>query len=488
MLWQSSVAGSSLIVRALVLIVLARHLPAHDFGIVAAASVMATVAQTVTQIGLSKTLIQRLTLEERHIRTALGMSLAAGTISTALFALAAPILAAPFRMEGLEAVLELMAVLLLLNALTAVPLAMIHRARKFRNSSVIDLVSFAIGYGAVGLVLALHGFGYWSLAIAEVCQAALRMALYLAVARPGFAFWPDRQSFRELVQSGPAFSAGQIGNLVAREVDNVIVGRMLGAEALGLYSRAYQFLMLPAQMVGSAAQIVLFPSLAAIQDQPKRVARAFERALGIVAMPTIPASGVLMVLAPELVVVTLGPNWREMTVPFQILIATLLFRTSCKISDSVLLATGSMRQRAWRQWIYAGAVTIAAIVGARWGLEGVAAGVAASVILHFFLLLRLALQRTGVSAMRVLNLHMCHTLAGLPVIAGSAIAVTAARAALWHPALVLATGLAVAAMIFSIMWWRCRWAFGADGKWAHSLAASRVAPLVARYRGDRVAL
>lgn len=483
-MWQGGVAGSSLAVRALVLIVLARHLPAHDFGIVAAASVVAAVAHVVTQLGVTKALIQRPALEARHIATALSLSLFTGACATALLALAAPLVAAPFRMDGLAPVLRLMSILLLLNAATAVPLAMIHRARKFRNSSLIDLISFTLGYGAVGIVLTLQGLGYWALAIAEVSQAAIRMLLYVAVARPPLAFRPDRKSLRDLVQSGPSFSAGQIGNLVAREIDNVIVGRMLGASALGLYSRAYQFLMLPAQLLGTAAQVVLFPSLASIQDQPKRVARAFLRALGVIAMPTIPASAVLMVLAPELVVVTLGPHWREMTVPFQILIATLLFRTSCKISDSVLLAMGSMRQRAWRQWIYAAAVAAGALIGVRWGLNGVSVGVGAAVVLNFFLLLRLALRLTGVSGRQVFHMHLRHAVAALPIIAASAAATATARYQQWSSIAVLAVGLATAALIFALMWWRCRRAFGDDGEWAHAMAASRVVPLIAKFHAQ----
>lgn len=472
--WQSGAAGANVVIRAIVLIILARHLPARDFGIVAAATVVATLTQVFSQIGVTKAIVQRFTLTQEHVRSGFAISIFTGVATAILLLLAAPLFATAFGIPEVEPVVRFFSLLLLLHGIAAVPMALLQRARRFRIISGIDLVAFALGFGCLGISLALAGFGVWALAIGQVSQVLIRTVSYFVATRPPIGLWPRWEPSKDLFRVGTGYSIGQIGNLVATQVDYFIVGRLLGAEILGLYSRAYQFLMLPAKLLGRTSQTVLFPSIASIQDQPERVARAFVRATGVIAMVTLPLSGVLILLAPELVTVTLGPRWEAMIVPFQILISTLLFRTSYKISDSVTMAMGSMYSRAWRQWIYAAAVAAGAFIGARWGLAGVAAGVGLAVALNFLAMTQLALKLTGVSAQQILSMHLRHALAAAPVLLSVALAVFYARPRTGSDLLVLAVGGAAAGFAFLVMWWRCRWIFGEDGAWAHSLAASRM--------------
>lgn len=482
-LWQSSIAGANVVIRTLVLIVLARHLPARDFGVVAAAMVVATVTQVFAQIGVTQALVQRLTLTDRHVRSGFAVALYTGMAGGAVLLLGAPLFGLLFRMPAVEPVVRIFSILLLLNGIAAVPIALLQRERRFKVSSLIELFAFGLGYGVIGVLLAFSGFGIWALASAQISQVFSRTILYFLASPPAVALWPEREPLRELLHVGSGFSLGQIGNLVATQVDNFFVGRLLGAEPLGLYSRAYQFLMLPAQLLGTAAQTVLFPSVAAIQDQPDRVARAFLRATGVVAMLTLPLSAVLSIVAPELVDVALGWKWDRMVVPFQILILSLMFRTSYKISDSIALAFGAMRPRAQRQWIYAGAVAAGSVIGARWGLAGVSVGVALAVVLNFILMLQLAVKLTNVSLAELGAVHFRHAAASVPVAAAAGLAVMAARAQALPDLLVLVSACSAAAAIYLLMWWRLRWVFGEDATWVHALATSRVSSL--RQRSSR---
>ena len=473
--WQSSVAGANVVIRTIVLIVLARHLPARDFGIVAAAMVVATITQVFAQIGVTQALVQRLTISTHHIRSGFAVALYTGIAGALVLLIGAPLFGMMFRIPDVVPVVRLFSVLLVLNGIAAVPIALLQRDYRFRVSATVELVAFLLGYGLIGIGLAFAGFGLWALASAQVVQVASRTVFYLLAAPPAMALRPERQALRELLQVGSGFSLGQIANLVATQVDNFIVGRLLGAEPLGLYSRAYQFLMLPAQLLGTAAQTVLFPSISAIQDQPQRVARASLRAIGVVAMLTLPLSGVLTVLAPELVHIALGKRWDGMIVPFQILVLSLMFRTSYKISDSIALAFAAMRPRAARQAAYAAAVAAGSLIGARWGLAGVAAGVALAVVFNFVIMLQLALRLTGIPASRVIAVHARHVLVSLPIVATVILVANAARRADLNDAFVLMAGCGTAAAIASLLWWRFRWIFGDDADWAHAQAVSRLA-------------
>jgi O-antigen/teichoic acid export membrane protein len=173
-----------------------------------------------------------------------------------------------------------------------------------------------------------------------------------------------------------------LGNWLANNGDNLIIASTLGPFALGIYSRAYQLLVHPANLIGSVSDKVLFPAMSRIQDDHVRLSRAFVVANSLIAIVTVPASVLLFVLAPEVVRVLLGSHWSAAIVPLQLFALVLLPRTAYKISGSLTRATGAVFGGAWRQWLYAAEVVLGALVGSQWGIVGVAAGASIAIVLH----------------------------------------------------------------------------------------------------------
>ena len=475
--WQAAATGSSLILKAAILILLARNIPPAQFGLIAAATVITSLATDFSQMGVHRALVQRLTLLTNHIRSAFAISLLTGTLAAISIGLTAPFLAAIFRMDQSEQFIRFLAATLLFTGIAAVSSSLLQRERRFRALGLVDFGSYLLGFGLVALPMAILDYGAWALAIGQMTQVVSRTIALLALRRPAFALIPHVKESKELLRTGLGFSAGQIGNYVATQVDYLVVGRYLGAEALGIYNRAYQFLLLPAQLFGTVTSSVLFPTIASIQDQPERVARAYLRALGLIAMLTLPTSGALAILAPELVGFLLGPNWSAMIAPFQILVLTLIFRTSYKISDAVTLAMGSMYRRALRQFVYAVAVAGGAFVGLQFGLGGVAIGVSGAVVLNYAMMLNLAREITG-QALRPILAAQARQFAMAAVLV----------APLWGTALLArrfdqsdfaVLGLAgLAGLSVAILAWaKFRLLFGPEGQWLQELAQRRIARL-----------
>jgi PST family polysaccharide transporter len=164
-----------------------------------------------------------------------------------------------------------------------------------------------------------------------------------------------------------------------------------------VYSRSYQLLVQPANLIGTVADKVLFPSFARMQDDGARLARAYVLANSLVAIITVPISLLLFVLAPEVVDVLLGERWSAVTLPLQIFAAVLLPRTAYKISGSLMRATGDVFRGAWRQWLYALEVVVGCWVGSHWGVVGVATGASVAIVLHFLTMLVFSARvRSGV--------------------------------------------------------------------------------------------
>src|SRR5262249_44617651 len=109
-----------------------------------------------------------------------------------------------------------------------------------------------------------------------------------------------------------------------RSLDSVLIGRYWGAAPLGLYSRAYNLLMLPVRQLSIPAGNVAIPTFSRLQEDPERFARYYLRAIGLIVWITAPVFGFLFVAAKPVIVLILGSKWAEAAPVFQILVLSAL--------------------------------------------------------------------------------------------------------------------------------------------------------------------
>ena len=390
--WMSLGSGAQAILQLVVLMILARLLSPADFGVVAAALVVLGFSVIFSQLGVGPAIVQRNTLEPEHLRMAFTLSVLFGLVLTALIWMFAVEISNFFRISDLTPVMRVMSLMFLFQSISIVSESLLQRELKFRNLAAIDVISFAIGFGGFGVVLAIMNYGVWSLVAAYLAQTVLKTVILLFSQPHPKKPILHKQAFLDLMNFGGGFTLARIGNYLAGQGDNLVVGRYLSAEALGVYGRSYQLMSVPASLFGQVVDKVLFPAMAKVQQEPKRLEKAFRRGVALIALMILPSSAVLYFLAPELVYVMLGPDWNGVVVPFQIFSIGMLFRTSYKMSDSISRATGAVYRRAWRQAVYALLVIGGAYYGQQWGLAGVASGVLGAITINFLLMAELSLS------------------------------------------------------------------------------------------------
>jgi O-antigen/teichoic acid export membrane protein len=406
MFWTSLSMGALGIAEIIALVVLARLLSPEDFGLYTAALVVIKFAAIFSGLGVAPAIVQRPNLEDRHLRVGFTLSLLLSLAVAGIVWGAAPAFADFLRLAELTPVVRAACVVFLCQGLSAVAQATAQRALRFRWLAGLEAVAFAAGFVVAGPVLAWFGFGVWALVGAMVIQHLLR-AVVLLIGQP-HPKRPmlQRRATAELLYFGGGFTLARICNYAAGQADKLIVGRWLGAEALGFYALAAQLMSAPAVMVGQVLDRVLFPTMALVQQEPERLARAFRSAVAACALLVLPASVLVAVLAPELVHVLLGPDWGEVVLPLQILAVGMLFRTSYKLSDSIARATGAVYARAWRQAVHVIAIAIGALIGQSWGIGGVALGVVVAIAVNFLLMAHLSLRLVGMRWSGFLSAHL----------------------------------------------------------------------------------
>jgi PST family polysaccharide transporter len=450
----------------LTMVVLARLLSPREFGTVSAALVVISFTSIFSRLGLGPAVVQRQQLEQRHLQAAFTGSLLLGLLLGAGIWWGAPLVAAFFHNPQVEPVLKVLAWTFPLSGISTVAESLMFRELRFRWIANLGLATHALGYGLVAVILALAGLGVWALVAAAMVQTTARSAILLYVRRPPLAWWPEWRALKEMLHFGTGFTVAKVANHLALQGDNLVVGHWLGPVALGLYGRAYHLMSVPASVVGNVLDDVLFPTMARFQEEVERLGRAYRRGVAVIALVALPASIVLFVLAPELIQVVLGPRWSGAVAPFRVLVIGTLFRTSCKLSDSLARSAGMVYRRARRQIVYAGLVIGGAYVGQHWGITGVAVGVLVALAANFLLMAQLSLE---VSRLKWSTFWAAHTpsfiLAGVCGIVAWSVAVSLREWSVGSLGVLLLSSGAALLSGLGLVWRFPERCLGPDGIW-----------------------
>ena len=405
--WQTSGTVVAALSQFLVMIVLTRLLNPSEFGLVTVAYTVTAFTDIMNQLGLSSALIQRKTLTNNHIRTAFTFTNLTGFALTALLWTAAPFLARFFNdAEGLTGILRGLSLIYITSSLGQVARALNYRNLNYRIKTMLNIVSYIIGYGFVGISMAFLGFGAWALVGAALTQSILLSGSFLFVSPHSFRPMLDRQALSDLFGYGVGLTIGEVFLRIAANADYFIVGKTMGLAQVGIYGRAFQLMSLPNKYFGRILQSVLFTATARVQDEPKTLRAIYRRGVSMIAVIVLPISAILFVFAPETIRFLFGSEWYAVVLPFQILVGSMVFRLVVRMTDIIVKTSGTIFKRAVYQFVYALLVIAGAWIGHFWGVSGVAVGVSVAALINFFSMTSLSIKITQMKWSEIGRLYL----------------------------------------------------------------------------------
>jgi lipopolysaccharide exporter len=309
-------------------VVLARLLTPDDFGLVALALVFITFAEYASDLGVSQALVY-LPRKPRTSDAALAISIASGAVLCAAGVAAAPLVAGFFDEPEVAPMFQVLSGALLIGAVRQVPDALLRRELLFRKRATAE-VSRAVAQGVVSIVLAAGGLGAWAIVWGYVagsvawCVAAWLLAGY----RPSRQFWRVTGSdVRPLFGFGaPAAAQGLLASLIF-DIDYVIVGKMLGSEALGSYTLAFRLPQLLIINVFFVLSAVAFPMFSRAREERGRLERGYLTSVRLQATYGVAAGVGLFLTAPLVVPVVFGDKWDAAIAPLEGLALYAAFRS-----------------------------------------------------------------------------------------------------------------------------------------------------------------
>lgn len=404
-LWMFTGSGIQSVMQFIVLIVLARLLDPRIFGVVSTGLVIISFAKILSTLGLGPALVQKRNIESKHIGTAYFSSLVLALFFSAIVYFSSEIIAEFFSMKELTAIMKVLTIILIFQGIAIVSESLIQRDLKFNILVRIQIVSYT-SYAVVGIAFALLNLGVWALVFAQLSQIFIKMILSLRFQSYNFTFVFNTEAFKELLYFSGGYSIAKVSGELSNQGDNFIIGKFLGADALGLYSRAYQLMVTPANLIGKVLEKVLFPIMSKIQNQQEKIAYAYGEGIRLTTTAMLPGSIFLFVNAENIILLLFGEKWLGLITPFEILALSLLFRSSFKISDSLAKAKGAVYYRAVVKWIYTGMIFLFAYIGQFYGLQGVAAGVSFAILLNYVFMTILAVKLTKIKTSRLIEAHL----------------------------------------------------------------------------------
>jgi len=372
-----------------VMVILARLVRVDQFGLLALAMVVTNLVIRISEIGVYYAVVQRKDLTNTHIRVAFTLSTLFGLFFTAAVYMTAPLAGALLRNDEVTPILRLMSVIFLFMNLGATARGLLQRRLDYRSLLIADLYPYGVGYVLVSVALALLGYGVWALAWASVIQFFLRSALLLWLSPHPMRPSLSSREARQLLTFGVGSSLSTLANYAAINGDYFVVGRWLGATALGLYSRAYQLMTLPMMQFTSVITSVLFPVYSIIQDEDKRLRRAYLTSVSLSAIIVTPTLAMLAVTAREIMIGIFGAEWAGAAAPLAILCAGGALNAAYTLGDSLARAKGAVYAKFRCHAIYAACVFAGSYIGSRWGIVGVAVGVVAATTVMYLLMAQL---------------------------------------------------------------------------------------------------
>ncbi|MBB5699307.1 lipopolysaccharide biosynthesis protein [Sphingomonas yantingensis] len=461
--WMTGLQLLSKVIEIGFIAVLARILFPADFGVIAGAAIFIQLASLLVEVGIGATIVQIPNLTRTDLRIGGTIVVLNGVGYFTLAQVLAPFAGDFMGIPGTEPVIRVLALVFIIQSFGIVSENVLVRDLEVRRVMVAQLMSRVIGTGVIGIALAWAGLGYWALVVATLAETSIKATWLVLLVRPPMRPLLTRPGAARLMRRGAGFSLAKVINFFALRADNAIVGRTMDAAALGLYSRAYNLMNVPADLYSRIAERIVFPAMAKVQDDPVRLRSAFLRGLELTAVFGLPISALLALLAPEVILFILGPRWVEVIVPFAVLCSVTYLRLGTKVSGSLQRAKAATGAMITNQIVYAGMVIGGCLIAYPHGIVAVATAVSIAVVAFYLIVNYNACRLAGVGLRDFARVHghgallaLACTLAAAPVVFGM-------RAAGGLPPIAIlgASGAAIAVLGVILIVWRPRWLLGA---------------------------
>ncbi|MEC5156971.1 lipopolysaccharide biosynthesis protein [Chryseobacterium sp. MP_3.2] len=293
-------------------LVLARLLLPKDYGVIGVVLVFISLAITFSEGGFTNALIQNLDRTEVDYSTVFYFNLAASILIVIVLYFLAPSIERFFRIPDLTLILRVISLSIILNSIVMVHKVKLSIKMDFKTQAKYSLVAVLLS-GVLGIYLAYEGYGVWALVMQNIFMAFFNAVFFWFGVRwfptAGFSFI----SLKKLFAFGSNILASALLQAAYFNAYPIVIGRALSTRDLGLYSKTNQFTQMPASVLTTIVQRVLFPFFSSHQSNNEKIATLNDLFTKLSCLLFFPLFFILAIVAQPLIIVLFSEKWAEMT-------------------------------------------------------------------------------------------------------------------------------------------------------------------------------
>jgi O-antigen/teichoic acid export membrane protein len=334
---------SNVLIQLTINMVLSRVLSPYDYGIVAVVQVFLVFFATIVDAGLGPAIIQNKSLTDHDNQVLFSYSLLFVVLLSIIFALCGYPISLLYGDSIYIPLSFAMSVTLFFLGINMVPNALLDKMKRFRDVNVRLVLANLCG-GIVGVTTAFMGWGAFSLVVGLTVPGIVAFALNVWLLR----LVPTIHLDRSVLAKVEAFAKNQFGfnliNYFSRNIDTILIGKIFGSVSVANYSKAYQLLLMPDNVLTGIINPVLLPILSDYQDDIAYIRRAYLKIVHVSALFGVPLSVFLCIQSHDIIFTLFGNQWEGAVSPFAILSLTAWIQMTLSSTGAVFQALNKTHQ------------------------------------------------------------------------------------------------------------------------------------------------
>lgn len=321
---------------------LARLLLPEDFGLIGMAVIFTGFFNTISELGFGSALIQKSNTKLNNIyySTTFTVNLLINIfIYILIFFPVSSFVSQFYNNDDLIILLRVLALPLLINSFIVVNRVKLISNLNFKILTYAGITSSIVS-GIVAILLALNGFGYWSLAIQTVLSSIIYTSIVFAFSKWRISFKFSIKIFNELFNFGIFISLYNIASFLTKNVDYFIIGKILGERELGIYTIAFLLTDTFRSRLMDVSNKVLFPAMSKLQNNIKQVKNYYSKSIAFNSILIVPTMLFEIIYAKEIIILMFGDNWASAIVPLQIISLAVIIHVTGGSTGAVFKSLG----------------------------------------------------------------------------------------------------------------------------------------------------
>ncbi|MEZ8402373.1 MOP flippase family protein [Vibrio splendidus] len=373
--WTSASKLSFSLVQLCQLVILSRLLNPSDFGLVSMAMIIIGFSHIFADFGVSNGIIQREEVNDTDLSTLYWFNIATGIIITSIVFTLSGLIAHIFDEPRLALYVKVLSFVFLINSFYLLYLSILKKKLNFQVIAKMEVLSRLISFLIV-VIIAYFNPSPMAIVAGTLSYSFVFCLVILIFGRQGFR--PKIEFNLESVKDVISFGFYNMGQntivYLNNQLDIILIGRVLGAEVLGVYSLIKQVVMKPAQIFNPIVTSVMFPVMSTIRSDKELLKKYYLQTLAFTSSINFIVYLLFIAFSKDIIDVVLGDKWSNSNELFSILCLYALFRSTTNPAGSLILACGKAKWGMYWSFFEVTLMPLSIYLGSKFGVNGIAWG------------------------------------------------------------------------------------------------------------------